>query len=39
MARRYQDVPAVRAGQDFGLKGAEHVREHDIIYKVSASQP
>ena len=39
MQIEHQNVSAVRAGQDFGLKVAEHAREHDIIYKVSASQP
>jgi putative protease len=29
-------VPEVRAGQDFGIKVSDLVREHDVVYKVAA---
>jgi putative protease len=33
----HQAVSEVSAGQEFGLKVNEHAREHDIVYKVTAS--
>jgi hypothetical protein len=30
-------VSEVRSGQDFGVKVKEHVREHDLVYKVAGS--
>ena len=30
----HASVPAVGPGDDFGLKVCEHVREHDVVYKV-----
>ncbi|MFB3894919.1 MAG: translation elongation factor-like protein [bacterium] len=36
MQIEHQSVPAASKGQSIGIKVADHVREHDAVYKVIA---
>jgi len=34
MQVEYQPIPRAQAGEEFGLKVTDHVREHDAVYKI-----
>ena len=35
MQVEHQSIQSAQVGEEFGLKVTEHVREHDVVYKVT----